>query len=620
MSAFSPSGGVNEREPTLIGEAQLHDCEGAEYRVGEMGIFVARGRDLVGTVTSATGKGLYEAGFDGNAGYVIAHEGNSLHYAPIAATLAFTYFDGLPTGSSAIVGTHYANRHYLATGVANRRLESGVTSFPIGMSAATVTLGNSVTGGVGTISATTGLEYWVTEYDSTRGIESIAGSTTNTGAFSLKDGIIVNLFGTSQNPRADTWRWYRSTDGGGFPDGGLIRETAIGVTTITDTLSQTGSLTVPNYGVVSIGGVDYERDEAPPIFSTIFGPFQNSLMAVSVAEPRVLRFTPDGYPDSWPSGYQIPFDTERRDEILGGVVLPGRVAVFCKDSVHVIYRLPRDSDSIFAAGEMQESLTLARGSVSRRGHAVFTPPGSGAYVIWVSRDGIWASTLTASPLPVTDKIDWEGRVNVSLLSECELIDDPVNRRLIFIHRKATDTTHNTGLWYLDYQEFGEMGIRITFADHGPLASGTTIAATDGSRRVVSFDSRASNGQVYLESTQDVDDSNLLDSSGSVRFRIRTKEFIPAGPRAALDLGDATIMHGAGPSRIEHRFYFDRRDDFPEFKLLPDPDIRTASTVVLQRSVNSVNLEIQSVGTISYGVHWIDIKGLDTEPLAAREGA
>ena len=52
-----------------------------------------------------------------------------------------------------------------------------------------------------------------------------------------------------------------------------------------------------------------------------------------------------------------------------------------------------------------------------------------------------------------------------------------NRRLIFIHRRAADTTHNTGLWYLDYQRFSTHGIRITFADHGPLVDAITIAAT-----------------------------------------------------------------------------------------------------------------------------------------------
>jgi hypothetical protein len=432
--------------------------------------------------------------------------------------------------------------------------------------------------------------------------------------------VVVTVTGTSANARADKIRWYRSTDGGGYPDGGLIQTTAIGTTQITDTDTTTSSLAVPQYGIISIGGLDTDRDEAPGAMSIIFGPYQDSLLGVATAEPRVLRFTPAGYPDSWPSGYSVPLETARRDQIVAGVVLPGRVGVFCNDSTHVIYRLPRDSDSIFAAGESQELVTDARGCVSRRGATVFTPPGVGALAAWVARDGIWASNLTSSPVPVTDRIDWEDRVDIDALVNCRLLDDPLNRRLIFVHRREDDTTHNTGIWYLDYQQFQERGIRTTFADHGPLVDAITIGAADGLRHVVSLDSRASNGQVYMESNQDVDDSQLRDSSGSVRFRVRTKEFLPGGPRKSASLGKATWMHDAGPTPITHRFYFNRRDDNPEVKLLPLPGTRNGSAVVLGRDVNSVSLEIESSGTTSYGVHWIDIEGFDTGPLGGRTGA
>ena len=624
MPAFSPDNGVNEREPTLIADGALQDTDGAEYRVGETGLFVARGRDLYGTVSGVTGRGLYEAGFDGTSQYVIAHTGNSYHAARvIGTTLTFALIDNLPGSSLPIVGTHFANRHYTANGVGNRRLEviaTGVTSFPIGMSTSTFVVGISVTQGAGSMSATTGLAYWVTEYDSVRGIESLHGTTVHTAAFTSLDGVIVTVTGVSANARANQIRWYRSVDGGGYPDGGLIQTTAIGTTQITDANTVTGSLTVPQYGIISIGGLDTDRDEAPPILSTIFGPFQDSLLGVSVDEPRVLRFTPAGFPDSWPAGYGIPLETHRRDEILTGVVLPGRIGVFCNDSVNVIYRLPRDSDSIFASGDMQDVLTDARGCISRRGATVFTPPGSGALAAWVARDGIWASSLASSPTPLTDGIDWNGRVNISNLYLCRLLDDPINRRLVFIYWRIADVTHSTGVWYLDYQAFQTQGIRVTFADHGPLADAVTIAASDGNRRTVSIDSRAGNGQVYIEANQDVDDSQFINASGAVRFRMRTKEFLPAGARGTTRFGKATWMHGAAPARVEHRFYHNRRDVNPDIKNMPDTTSRGASDVVLGRQVNSVSLEIESAGTVSYGIHWIDIEGFEPAPLGGEKGA
>ncbi len=231
MATFSLNGGVNEREPTAISDSQPQDCDGAEYRVGQPGIYVARGRDQIGDVGGVTNKSLYEAGFAGANARLIVHEGNSLHSAEItSSTLSFDLIHNLPSGSSAAVGCHYANRHYLATNVENRKLEligAGVTASLIGMSASTFTVGVSATQGSGSLSSAAGLEYWATEYDSTRGIESIYGSTANTGAISSVDSVVVSVTGDPINPNANQIRWYRSTDGGAYPDGGLIQTTSI---------------------------------------------------------------------------------------------------------------------------------------------------------------------------------------------------------------------------------------------------------------------------------------------------------------------------------------------------------------------------------------------------------
>jgi hypothetical protein len=470
------------------------------------------------------------------------------------------------------------------------------------------------------MNAVTGLVYWTTEYDSVRGIESITGGSVSTGVFTGITAVYVFATGISSNPRADTLNWYRSVDGGGFPDGGLISTTPIGTTFIVDRLIQTSSLTVPQYGIVSIGGLDNERDEPPPAFYSIFGTFNDSLMGVMSGEPRNLRFTPAGYPDSWPSNYSIPLDTHRRDEFVCGVALPGAALAFCNDSVHAIYRLPRDSDSVFAAGEAMEVLTDERGCVSRRGACAFTPIGWPSLAAFVARDVIWAARPGNPPVPMTDIINWEQHINVSKLYLCRLVDDMINRQLVFIHWRLSDTSYPTGVWYLDYQKWNETGIRITFVNHGPLADAQTMPWSDGSRRLVSIDARSGNGQIYVEGTQDADGSHLIDSSGSIAFCVQTKEFLPAGARGVQSLGHATWMHDAGPTRIEHRFYFDRRDDNPEVKTFAFPTKRNADDVMLSRTVNSASFEVCSTGTVSYGLHWLDIEGFETAPLGGRKGA
>lgn len=622
MAAIIPRGGVNERERTTIPDEAVSDCDGAEYRIGENGLFVARGRALGTSVSGVTWRGAYEAGFD-LGDRLIGQERDNLYASPIGVTLGFTLFDSLPSGSSQIMGSHFAGKHYVASGVANRRLEytvAGVTSFPIGMSRSTLTVGLSVTQAAGAMAATIGLVYWLTEYDSVRGIESMAGVSVSSGPISDKDSVIGTISGVSANPRADQIRVYRSVDAGGWPDGGLLTTIPIGTTTFTDTNSGTGILPVPLYGIVSVGGNDTERDAPPPVMTTIFGPFGDSLLGVPADDERLLQFTPAGFPDSWPPAYAAPFQAEHNDRIVGGAVLTGRIGVFCSDSVHVVYRLPRDSDSIFAAGEAQDLVTDEHGLVSRRGVVAFSPLRQPRMVAWVCDCGIWITDLTEGGInPVTDKIAWASRVNVARLEECELKDDPGNRRLIFRYVRTTDTTYGTGLWYIDYQEFDSMGLRVTFADHGPLAAVERVKIA-GAKRMVSFDSRPGNGNVYVESTQDVDDSHLRDSSGSVRFRMRLKEFLPAGARDTAHLGEATWMHDAGPPRIEHRFYSDRDDDNPDINVLPNPTERNADSVGLGTSVNGVSLEIESTGTVSYGVHWIDIEGLDIAKLAGRKGA
>jgi hypothetical protein len=126
---------------------------------------------------------------------------------------------------------------------------------------------------------------------------------------------------------------------------------------------------------------------------------------------------------------------------------------------------------------------------------VFTPIGSDGLAAFVARDGIWMTDMSSSPTPLTDKVDWDGRVDTMNLRTCRLVDDPRNRRMVFLYRRATDTTYNTGIWYLDYQEFSQRGVRIAFGDHGPLADAQTVASPDGKRTLVSIDARIGNGQV-----------------------------------------------------------------------------------------------------------------------------
>ena len=47
--------------------------------------------------------------------------------------------------------------------------------------------------------------------------------------------------------------------------------------------------------------------------------------------------------------------------------------------------------------------------------------------------------------------------------------------------------------------------------------------------------------------------------------------------------------------------------------------RNSGSVILNRTVNTVSLEVSSVGTKSYGIHWHDIEGLELKKAGARKG-
>ena len=597
-------------DATEIPENALREGRG-EYRVGSPAFFSARGRGLRGDVGAVTGRALYFAGFDGGSNRLIAHESDTYYDSSVDDALAFTSVGSHGSGTLPVTGTHAANKHFLVNAAANRAVElvspvAGVTLRDMGMATSTLTLGLSVTQGVSDFTVSSGLVYWATEYDSSRGIESLAGTRATSSTFTDKDGIVVTISGSSANTNGDIIRLYRTLDAGAYPTGTLLTSLAAGTTSYTDRNFNVSTLSANRYGIVSIGLLKFDRDERPPTLYAIGGPFNDSLMGFATGDRRTLRFTPPGYYESWPSIYGIPLETPMHDFGQAIVVLRGVVAALTNDTIHAIYRLPVDSDTTFAPGEYSELVTDERGCVSRHGATAFTMPGdSSPMCALVARDGVWATRLTSTLIPLTDAMDWNGRVDTSMLQHSVLANDPMNRRLVFSYYTNSDTTHRTGLTYLDYQTGS---IRLTHPDHGSLEGLALAIDTDGKRRVFSLDGRASNGQVYSEGTKDKDDSNILDSSGSVAYAIRTKEFMPGGPQAMVNLGHAYWSHGAGPTTVSHEFFHNRRDNYPEVKGASF-NVRGVEDINLGRQVNSFSLRLSGSATTAFPINWVDIEGL-----------
>jgi hypothetical protein len=257
-------------------------------------------------------------------------------------------------------------------------------------------------------------------------------------------------------------------------------------------------------------------------------------------------------------------------------------------------------------------VTDERGCISTRGFAVFSPPGSGPRIAFVARDGIWMTDLD-SVIPLTDGVAWDTRVSVADLADSVLVNDPTGRRLVFLYRKVGED-YNTGVMYLDYQADG---VRITHGDHGPLSS-ACLAPYSGALRLFTTDSRYDNGKVYVEGVQDKDDSLLVDADGSVHFKIRTAEYMPVDSSTAEQVGTASWLHSDGPASMTHRFYYDSFA-FAEPRTRDWTD-RGIDDVGLNRTVNTLSLELESTNTTSFSVSFLDVEGIGQAGLGPSEGA
>lgn len=608
-----PSGGSNEREdPTLIGETVLARATGVEYRPGLSGIYTARGRALHSNVTGTTGRALYWAGYDDGADYLIYQEGDN--YRPVAVSgVPSSVSISAGSNTSAMVGCHYGNRHYLANGVSNvvaeRDSTSGVTFRTTGMArtSATVT-GTSVLQGASSFTATTGLVYWITEYDSLRGIESVYGSTSvSTGAFTGKDGVVLTISGATNNSNTNALRLYRTTDGGVFPDGGLLATLAVGVTSYTDTYATVASLLSPSYGTIEIAGLDFDRDTAPPALTSITE-FEDSLCGFKV-NSRSFVFTPAGYPESWPTIYEVPLDSELHDIGMAAEELNGALGLFTRDSVWRLMRLPREVDSAFASGEVRARVTGERGCISRRGVARYTIPGQGQMLAFVARDGIYVTNLD-QVMPVTDGVNWSERVDSNYIGDSTLTNDPVNRRLVFLYRKPGDE-YNLGVMYLNYEEGG---LRITHPDHGALSS-AAACAKDGALELFTTDSRSGNGSIWIEGGNL--DASLLNSGGAINWSVKTATFIPAGPHGSESIERVAWRHDTTTDTVRYTQDIDgvetpaRSTDFSDYEI---------ADIGVSKEAQTAAFGLEGTATAPIGIRWFDPLGVQSTPLGGREGA
>lgn len=470
---------VTARDPSLLTEGELVVATNAIYRPFNQALSPIKGRATYDTAIGATISGLRAIPFEANQNYVIIATG-TVWQTNIAGV--WTNVRTSVTTGNRIEAIHYNAQYYLSNGVNSPQtlLDAVTVTINHGMTATDandidMSTGPTPTGGDWSVVGVDQYEYWITEYDSNRQIESASASPTGGTNFNLgspgSTTGVVNIsipygqaaYPTLHNSNANKWRIYRGITGVGdpapanyatsFPFGVLIREISIpgspAVTTTTDpgivSSIPYGSLTI---SVAGAGAVSISRDSVPPTWST-GDVFEDSLVVNDISDKSIIRYSFPGLPHSFPSLYFMGFETKQADEVkciraVNDVLIVGLVG-----QVWRVNYLPNETDSEFSRGRCKELISANHGIMGPDAACLFTPVEGTSWLAYVSHDGLYATDGLSTRLLTMD-IDWENLVERSLLGSAILVNVPHLWSLFFYFVATGGSAPNNRMLSLSY--------------------------------------------------------------------------------------------------------------------------------------------------------------------------
>jgi len=125
-------------------------------------------------------------------------------------------------------------------------------------------------------------------------------------------------------------------------------------------------------------------------------------------------------------------------------------------------------------------------------------------------------------------IDWDGTIPPASLSTTVCVDNP-DRYRVELYFQASDTTWRRLDFYYDSSRISQERGFPELVWTGPHRSpGPGTFGVLNNVGTVWTGSRLADGKAYIEDTGYVDAANLVDSSGTVNFRIRTPRFYADG--------------------------------------------------------------------------------------------
>src|SRR6267142_2352221 len=513
------SGASTGVDPTQLKPGQLQEAEGVAYGISDPAAAKIGGRTQfsAGGIAAAAINGINFNSFDTGTDYVTAQSNGQLYSATSTTGVFSSIRTSLTASAQSIDRIKFTDAAYMCNGVdTNWVHKNDNTTIRLGLLAQTV----APTGALGGTGITGTYIYWCTEYDSVNGVESATAATGATLTQTPTNQMVTITKPATLNASATHWRLYRTIASGSFPIGNLVATTVIGTTTYADSTTDAILTFLPVYPLVTINEIPEGQNFPPPILRSL-ATHEGSLVGVA---DRTVYFTETGTPHYWPVSYAIPLrPTWGGQARCIRSINPVLLCFFDHDTFR-INTLPKQADSFFDAGIVQEHIANF-GTPSPLGACRFSGWGGTEMVFLWDKSGPMitdgnafdqaAGNMSATIVPA------------SSLATIECHDNPAHFRIEATYLDANSQYRRLDFYYDSTRITQERGFP-ELAWTGPhLVPGPGTYGVLNGTGVVWTGSRAADGKVYQEDSGYSDAALLVDSSGTINFRLRT-------PRIYLD--------------------------------------------------------------------------------------
>jgi len=602
----------------MLAEGELLQTQDGEYRPNDPGVHQIPGREEYNS--SAEAEGIRAARFlefDNGTAVFVTLMGTEYR---IANALGQTgSFSSLVTGVSQTATTLDSavlnDIHYLVNGTDRGRAvndDQSVEFHGMLQNVSAPSLSDSGVGAGFILFVGVTVKYWIEERIKVDGIvirRNAASTAPGVETVLTLLGAGIRVFPvitrpTKLNPEATHWAVFATAANGNFPVGAEILEVDFSVNQMEDTRTATDPLlgSGPLYETVSTtqAGQTFivPKWGAPPISKTI-DVYQDSLIMGDIVDKQVVVFSFFDEPHSFPALNVFRFNTKERDEVVAVRTMDNFFMVLLRDALWKVISLPRPEDSAFTPERFKVQIDGAFGCVNAKAHALFSF-GTGLRLAYVSPVGIVVTDGAGWDI-LTDDLDWENTVEISLLSKCRLVNNRAKYRLefLFVPKGGTEPTETAYLNYHPSHAKLSLAGGLKSKINWPIrrdGNDLFVATRNGVYESYSVNA---DGKLYRH---DVGEDEPVATNG-IQFAVETGDVYLGGVTLQNIVRKSFVHHSAAPGEVG-RLHLVQRVEGKEDETQPTDiplDFRQVSKVSKQGKGEAVRFKFTKAGGASVRV-------------------